>query len=113
MPRGARDHRGEAPRRGDFAMAARECDRFEMAFHNLAAIDERQPPLLVDDRVHRQRAADHPDDLQLVGVEWVAVEHAVVGVRVVHVAGAVEGGDGVRVRQTRSDDPCAHRTSRP
>ena len=70
---------------------------------DLAEIDEREPPLLVDHGVQRQGAAQHPHDLELLLVQRIAFEHAVLGLGMRHEARAVEGRDGVLVGDAGRD----------
>ena len=74
-----------------------------MALHHLAEADEGEPAPLVDDDVGRQHRADHGGDGELLLVQGVADKHAVLRPRVGHEARAMEGRDGVLVRDARRD----------
>src|SRR5258706_10720993 len=101
---GAGDDRLETPADRHACVMLRELDGLAMAVEDLAVIDERQPSMLVDDGVYRQHRPQHAHDLELLLVQRVAIENAVVGLGVRHETRAVEGRDGVPMRDARGDD---------
>ncbi len=100
---GAGDHGVEATLDRYLGVAPDKRNCFEVARNDLAVVYERQAAMLVDHGVHCQHVAELAYDLELLFVQRIALEHAVVRLRMRHEAGTVKCGYRVLVRHSRRD----------
>ena len=103
----ARHHRREPAGEGHLRVPADEGDRVEVAFAAFAEVHEGEPAPVVDHRVEGEGAPDALEDLELLAVQGVAVQHAVLRARVGHEAMVVEGRDRLGVGDAGGDDLAA------
>src|SRR5258708_15034208 len=78
---GAGDHGLEAAADRHARVTLGERDGLAMALDDLAVIDKRQPPMLVDDGIHRQHRPEHAHDRDLLLVQRIAFQDAVFSLR--------------------------------
>ena len=67
--------------------------------------------MLIDNRIDGKHPSQHAHNIQLLFVQRIAVEDAIVCLGMGHESRIVEGGDGVAMRNTGSNDLAATRIS--